>query len=202
MPDDLQPYWRRRRRRTAATMIRTATPLILRFPHGLGVQSLGLTPVLVLKRRDFAGLDFAAAAPEDVGVGDGDALIGEVGVDGVFVGEEQLLVGAVGDAHDVDVIEFRPALAPIGVGHDVEAPDLPAGVDFPAGRDGPVKEGVEAGDALAVGERLDVLEEGGESPDDAAAIEVVGDAAKFLAAETPGLAGAVRTRGRGRFPRA
>ena len=96
-------------------------------------------------------------------------------VDGGFVGEDDVFVGAVGDAHDVDVVEFGAAFAPVGVGHDVDAADFPAGLDFAAGRDGPVEKGVEFGDALAVGERFDVFEEGGESADDAAAVELVGD---------------------------
>ena len=38
--------------------------------------------------RDFAGLNFAAAAPEDVGVGDRDAGFVKMLVNGRFVGEQ------------------------------------------------------------------------------------------------------------------
>ena len=73
----------------------------------------------------------------------------EVLVDGGLVGEDEFLVRAVGDAHDVDVAELRAAFAPVGVGHDVEAADLPAGFDLAAGGDGPVEQGVVLGHLLA-----------------------------------------------------
>ena len=60
-------------------------------------------------------------------------------VDGGFVRQNHFLFLAVGDAHDVNVVEFRAALAPVGVGHDVEAADLLPGFNLAAGRDGPVK---------------------------------------------------------------
>src|ERR1035437_3457863 len=91
--------------------------------HGGGVDGLGVEPGGVGEGGDFGGFDFGASAPEDVGVGDLEEAAfgaGEVGVDGGLVGEDHLLVGAVGDAHDVDVVEFGAALAPVGVGHDVE----------------------------------------------------------------------------------
>src|ERR1700722_12665290 len=96
-------------------------------------------------------------------------------VDGGFVGEDKLFVGAVGDAHDVDVVEFGSAFAPVGVGHDVEAADLPAGFDFAAGGDCPVEQGVEFGDAFAGGQGLDVFQEGREAADDAALVQGAGD---------------------------
>jgi len=41
-----------------------------------------------------------------------------------------------------DVAELRAALAPVGMGHDVEAADLLAGLYLPALGDRPVEEGV------------------------------------------------------------
>ncbi len=136
-------------------------------------------PLFVGEGGDFAGFDFAASAPEDVGVADGDADFGEVGIDGGFVGEDTVFVGAVGDAHDVDVIEFGAAFAPVGMGHDMETADLATGLDFHALRDSPVEEGVVGGDALAGGVGFDVFEEGGKASDDAAGVEGVGDFEEF-----------------------
>ena len=49
-------------------------------------------------------------------------------VDRFFVGEDFLFFLAVRDAHDVDVAKLRAALTPVGVGHDVVAADLLAGL--------------------------------------------------------------------------
>ena len=117
-------------------------------------------PFLVDEGGDFGGFDFGATSPEDVGVADLDALGGEVFVDGGFVFEDFGFLGAVDDAHDVDVAEFRAAFAPVGVGHAVVATDFTTGFDFAADGDGPVKETVEAGDALARVGGFDVFEEG------------------------------------------
>ena len=100
-------------------------------------------------------------------------------IDGFFVGHDQWFFGAVGDAHDVDVAEFGATLTPVAVGHDVETADLLAGLHFAAGRNGPVKERVEFGDALAGGEGFDVFEECGEAADDTAIAERLGDAIKI-----------------------
>ena len=70
-------------------------------------------------------------------------------VDGGFVLEDFGFLGAVHDAHDVDVSELGAAFAPVGVGHAVVTPDFAAGFFFAAFWDGPVEEAVEAGDALA-----------------------------------------------------
>lgn len=89
--------------------------------------------------------------------------------------QKQVLVAAMGDAHDVDVVELRPAFAPVGVGHDVEAANLLPGLDFPARGDRPVEKGIELGDALAGSEGLNVFEEGREAPDQAAVVKRAGN---------------------------
>src|SRR5205823_3233363 len=124
--------------------------------------------------------DLAAAAPEDVGVAHRDADGFQVLVDGALMGEDEVFVGAVRDAHDVDVAELLAGLAPVSMGHDVEAADLSARVQLAALRDGPVEQGVVLGDLLAGFELLDVLEEGGEPADDAATVEVAGDGVEFF----------------------
>src|SRR5207302_1357170 len=53
--------------------------------HTLGVNAPRSAPRLVGGRHDFRWLDFAAAAPEDVCVGGGDAGFVEVSVDRHFV---------------------------------------------------------------------------------------------------------------------
>ena len=89
-----------------------------------------------------------------------DTRFFEMLVDCGLVRQNEILVRAVTDAHDVDVREFFAALAPVGVGHAVMSADLFACLDFPARRDAPVEQRVELGDALAVLVSLDVLEEG------------------------------------------
>ena len=65
---------------------------------------------------DLAGFNFASPTPEDIGVGDGHPDVGEVGVDGGFVGEDAVFFGAMTDCHNIDVIEFRASFAPVAVG--------------------------------------------------------------------------------------
>ena len=73
------------------------------------------------------------------------------------------------------VMSNRPETGPLlAMAERAEA----AGFDFASGRDGPMKKRVEAGDAFAIGERLDVFEEGGETANDPAAVEVFGDLVK------------------------
>ena len=101
-------------------------------------------------------------------------------VDGRLVRENELFVGAMSDGHDVHVFEFRAAFAPVAVGEDVVTSDLPACLELPAGRDCPVKESVEARDALASCYRFDMFEERREAADHTAAIEVFGHFEEFL----------------------
>ena len=77
-------------------------------------------------------------------------------------------VGAVGHRHDVDVLEFRAAFAPIGVRDNVVAPHLATGVDLAPWRHPPVKERVVPSHAVAADGRLDVLQEGREPTDHSA----------------------------------
>lgn len=129
---------------------------------------------------DFGGLDLGATTPEDVGVADGDAFGGEVFVDGGFVLHDFGFLGAVHDAHDVDVAELGTAFAPIGVGHAVMAAHFGSGLLLHAFGDGPVEEAVEAGDLFAGVGWFDVFEEGGEASDDFLGVEGLGDFAKAI----------------------
>ena len=135
---------------------------------------MGEAPVAVGEGGDFAGFDFAAAAPEDVGVGNRDSDFGEVLIDRGFVGEDEIFVRAVGDSHHVDVAKLGTAFAPVSVCEDVVTADFAAGFDFASGWNCPMKQGVKAGDAFAISERFDVFEESGETADDAAFVEVFG----------------------------
>lgn len=147
-------------------------------------------PLFVDLRRDFRGLNFGAAAPEDVGVGDGDTRFFEVFVDGCFVLKDFGFLGAVHDSHDVDVAELWAAFAPIGVGHAVVASDFAAGFHFAAFRDCPVEEAVEASDAFSsFRSRFDVLKEGREAADDFFLVEVSRNFAEALEGDS-GLFGA------------
>jgi hypothetical protein len=123
------------------------------------------------ERRDLRGLDLAAAAPEDVGVADRRCRLRADARRSRPCARARLLVEPVRDAHDVDVAELRAALAPVGVRHDVVAPDLAPGVDLAARRHRPVEERVVARDAFAGLIGLDVLEKRRETPDHAALVE-------------------------------
>ena len=136
--------------------------------------------VAINLRRNFRGLDFAAPAPENVGVGNRNAAGREMLVDGALVLEQQRFVGAVRDRHDVDVLEFRARFAPVTVGQNVMPSDFAARFDFAARRHGPMKERVEARHAHAARRRLHVLEKSGESSDDFAAVQRFGDPTKFF----------------------
>ena len=105
----------------------------------------------------------------------------QVLVDRRFVGEHELLIRAVRDAHDVDVAELGAALAPVRVGHDVVPPNLATGVDSRARRDGPVEQRVVPRHALAGRERLDVFEERREAPDHAFAVQPARDVVELVA---------------------
>ncbi len=148
--------------------------------HGLRINARFSQPFFIRERRNFAGFDLASSTPEDVGVARGDSDGGKVFVDGGFVGEDFFAVGAVGDAHDVDVVELRAAFTPVAVGHDVKAADLAARIILAARGDGPMEKGVVLGNAFACGVGLYVLEEGGETSDDAPRVELGANADEFV----------------------
>ena len=75
------------------------------------------------------------------------------------------------------------------MGEDVVTADLAAGLDLAAGRYGPVEERVVAGDALAAGCFLDVLEECREAPKQLSLMERLRHAAELIERDS-GLLGA------------
>ena len=83
-------------------------------------------------------------------------------------------------SHDIDVPKLRSAFAPVGVGHAEMATNLSARLHLAASGDGPVKKSVEAGDSLAAGGWLDVLEKGGKAPDHFLLVESLGDFTKAI----------------------
>src|SRR5690606_23672701 len=116
-------------------------------------------------------------------------------VDGALVLKYSSFVGSMRHAHDVDVAKLRPAFAPVCVRHDVESPDFAARFQLASGRNGPVEQRVELGDALSAGQRFVMFEKGGKAPDDAQRFQVAGDLQKFiqrnagfLGASTPNIA--------------
>ena len=78
-------------------------------------------------------------------------------VDGGFVSQEHLFVGAMCDPHDIDVVKLRPAFAPIRVRHDVMSAHLAPRVDFAARRHRPVEQRIVTSHLFAIGHGLDVL---------------------------------------------
>jgi len=157
-----------------------------------GVLPLGVE-LLEDHRADLAGFDLAAAAPEDVGVEQRDVDVGQVFVDRGLVGEHGLLVGAVDDAHDVHIGKALAAFTPVAVGHDGMTADFAASTFFHALRHTPVEKSVEAGDTLAAGAGLHMLEEGGEAADNAFFVELLGHFAEAFEAH----AGVLGTSGPG-----
>src|SRR5579863_5657881 len=105
-------------------------------------------------------------------------------VDRGFVREYERFVRAVHDPHDVHVVEFRTAFAPVGVRHAVMTSDLPAGVELSSGWDCPMKERIIARDRVPEisGGRFDVFEERRETSDHAAIVQALRHAQKSLEA--------------------
>src|SRR5437016_3824492 len=99
-------------------------------PYRIGAESLALSPLPIRKRRNLARFDLAAATPEHIRVAHDDTGFFEMPVNGGFVRKQHLFVRAVGDAHDVDVMELRAAFTPVGVRHDVMPADFPARVNL------------------------------------------------------------------------
>ena len=114
------------------------------------------------KRRDLAGFDFASTAPENVCVTDRNADRFQVCIDRGLVRQHQLFLRAVRDAHHVDIAKLSAALAPVGMSHDVESTNLPAGFYLASFGHRPVKQRVEFGNALAGAERFDMFQKGRE----------------------------------------
>src|ERR1041384_342118 len=121
-------------------------------------NAIFIGPFPVSGWRNLARFDFAAATPEHVRVAHLDPGFFKMPVDCSLVCEQQLLVGAVGDAHDVDVMKLGAAFPPVGVRHDVVPADCLARVDLALRRHGPVKQGVVASHLFAAGHGFHVFE--------------------------------------------
>ena len=137
-------------------------------------------PVGVDLWRNLGGFDLGAAAPEDVGVADGNAFCCEVFVDGGLVLHDLGFLGAVHHAHDIDVAKARSTFAPVGMGHAVMAADFGSGLLLHPLGDGPVEETIKAGYFFAGVGRFDVFEEGGEAANHFLGVEGFGDFAKTV----------------------
>src|SRR6266699_3804322 len=79
--------------------------------------------------------------------------------------EEPLLVGAVRDRHDVDILEFRTGFTPVTMGQDVVPADFAAGLDLAPGRHRPMKQSIETRDANAGLRWFHVFEKRGKAAD-------------------------------------
>jgi len=58
--------------------------------------------------------------------------------------QEQSLIRAVRDSHDVNIPEFRSRFAPVAMRQDMMSPDFSARLNFAAGRYRPMKQRVES----------------------------------------------------------
>src|SRR4029453_10015925 len=115
-------------------------------------------PFAINLRRNLGRFDLAAAAPKNIGVGNGNGARRKMPIDRRLMLEQALLFLAVRDRHDVHVFEFGAGLAPITMGQNVMAADFTAGFNFASGRDRPMKQRVKARDADSGLRRLYVLE--------------------------------------------
>src|ERR1043166_2384623 len=86
--------------------------------------------------------------------------------------EQARFFGAVRYCHDVHVFEFRSAFAPIAMGKNVIPPPFAPRLDLPTRRDGKMKQRVKTRDPHPGLRRFNVLEKGGEAPDDFARSQV------------------------------
>ena len=100
-------------------------------------------------RRNLRWLDLAAPAPEDVRVRNWDSARIKMPINGGLVIEQQLLIRAVRNSHDVDVLEFRPRFAPVAMRQNMVAADFPTRLNFTTGRHRPMKQRVEPRDTHA-----------------------------------------------------
>ena len=137
-------------------------------------------PVFVSKGRNLGGFDLAASTPEDIGVGDGNASFDEVGVDGGLELHHAILLGAVGDGHDVHIIELGTALAPVAVRETFVTPNLRAGLFFATDWNGPVEKGIETSNPHAGLRGFDMFQKGGKTAQQLALLEGLGDGVEFF----------------------
>ena len=137
-------------------------------------------PVFIGKGRDFGGFDFTASAPEDIGIGNGDIGFDKVGVDGGFELHDAVFLGAVGDGHDVHIVELGATFAPVAMRETFVAANLSAGLFFPSGGNGPMEEGVESRHAHPGLRGFDMLKKGGKAAQQLALLERFGDGVEFL----------------------
>ena len=92
-----------------------------------------------------------------------------------FVREQQWFVRAVSHAHDVDIMEFRPAFTPVGMRHDMMPPHLTPRINLAAPWHRPVEQRVVPRHLLAIGDGFDVLQKCRETTNDLAPIQLGGD---------------------------
>ena len=137
-------------------------------------------PVFVGKGRDFGGFDLTASAPEYVGVGDGDTSFGKVSIDGRFELHDAVFFGAVGDRHDIHIVELGSTFAPVAMSETFVAADLCTGLFFPSAGNGPVEKCIESRHAHPCLRGFDMLKEGGKTAQQLALLERLGDGVEFL----------------------
>src|SRR6266446_439903 len=137
-------------------------------------------PFAINDRRNLGRFDLTPPAPKDICVRSRDSFRSQMSIYRRFVLEQQLLVRAVRDSHDIDVFEFGASLAPIAVSQNVMPADFTAGLDLAVRRHRPMKQSVKARDPHPAGRWLDVFKEGRETPDDFARVQFFGHAIKFL----------------------
>ena len=137
-------------------------------------------PLPVDDGGDFGRFDLRLSSPEDAGVEEGDACFGQMGIDGSFMGKNDLFIGSMDDAHDVDISKVGTAFTPVTMGHAKVTTDFCAGILLHSFWNGPVKEAVVTGHFLARGGGLDVFEESRKTTDDLFSVEAVGNFVKVF----------------------
>src|SRR5207248_789797 len=116
----------------------------------------------------------------NIGVGNWNSARLQMSIDRGLVVEESLLVGAVRDRHNIDVLKLRAGFAPITMSQNVVPPDFATDFDFATRWNRPMKQGVESRNPNAGLRRFDVFEERGKATDDFARAQIFGHPIKLL----------------------
>src|SRR5438445_13713271 len=87
-------------------------------------------PFAINDWRNLGRFDFAAPAPKDICVRNRDSFRLQMSIYRCFVREQQLLVRAVRDCHDIYVLEFGTGLAPIAMRQNVMPAEFTACLDL------------------------------------------------------------------------
>src|SRR6266403_4301584 len=97
-----------------------------------------------------------------------------------FMLEQKLLIRAVSNRHDIDVLEVGARFPPVTMRQNVVPSYFAARFDLAPARNSPVKQGIKPRDANAAGRWFYMLEESGKTANDLPRIQRFRDAGKLV----------------------